>query len=85
MSSPWRILLAEDDRFLRRACETALSRRGYTVTVAEDGEQALAMARAEHPDLLLLDDRGGTAARRHVTGVRSSSADVPALRMGRHQ
>ena len=50
-----KILLAEDDRFLRRACEAALSRRGMTVIAAEDGEQALAMIRSEHPDLVLLD------------------------------
>lgn len=50
-----RILLAEDDHFLRRACEVALRRRGFTVQVAVEGEQALALARTEHPDLLLLD------------------------------
>jgi DNA-binding response OmpR family regulator len=50
-----RILLAEDDRFLRKAAETALKRQGFTVLVAVDGEEALRMARAEVPDLLLLD------------------------------
>ncbi len=50
-----KILLAEDDRFLRRACETALTRRGMTVVAAEDGEQALALIRSERPDLILLD------------------------------
>jgi CheY-like chemotaxis protein len=50
-----RILLAEDDRFLRRTCEVALRRRGFDVMMAEDGEQALRLARAELPDLLLLD------------------------------
>jgi CheY-like chemotaxis protein len=50
-----KILLAEDDRFLRRACETALTRRGLHVVAAEDGEQALALIRSERPDLVLLD------------------------------
>jgi two-component system alkaline phosphatase synthesis response regulator PhoP len=50
-----RILLAEDDRFMRRACEVALRRRGFDVLLAEDGEQALRLTRAELPDLLLLD------------------------------
>ena len=49
------ILLAEDDRFLRRACETKLKQRGFDVEVAMDGEEALAMARGRVPDLLLLD------------------------------
>lgn len=50
-----RILLAEDDRFLRKAAETALKRRGFTVIPAVDGEEALRLARAEAPDLVLLD------------------------------
>ena len=49
------ILLAEDDRFLRRACETKLKQAGFDVRVAVDGEEALAMAREQSPDLLLLD------------------------------
>ncbi len=49
------ILLAEDDRFLRRACETKLKQAGFDVRVAVDGEEALAMAREKSPDLLLLD------------------------------
>ena len=55
MSMTKKILLAEDDRFLRRACETALTRRGLTVLAAADGEQALALIRSERPDLVLLD------------------------------
>jgi two-component system, OmpR family, alkaline phosphatase synthesis response regulator PhoP len=50
-----RILLVEDDRFLRRACETSLRQRGFTVIAAADGEEGLRLARAEHPDLILLD------------------------------
>lgn len=50
-----RILLVEDDWFLRRACEAALRRRGFTVLTAKDGEEALRVARAEAPDLVLLD------------------------------
>jgi CheY-like chemotaxis protein len=49
------ILLAEDDRFLRRACETKLKQQGFEVQVAVDGEEALVLARERTPDLLLLD------------------------------
>jgi len=52
---PKSILLAEDDRFLRRACETKLKQAGFNVRVAVDGEEALTMAREQSPDLLLLD------------------------------
>ncbi|HEV2178145.1 MAG TPA: response regulator [Terriglobia bacterium] len=51
----WRVLLAEDDRFLRKATEAALRRGGFTVLAASDGEEALRMARAEAPDIVLLD------------------------------
>jgi DNA-binding response OmpR family regulator len=50
-----RILLVEDDRFLRRACEASLRQRGFTVIAASDGEEGLRLARAERPDLILLD------------------------------
>jgi DNA-binding response OmpR family regulator len=46
-----RVLLAEDDRFLRRAASAGLRQQGFTVLTAEDGEQALAVARAERPDV----------------------------------
>ena len=50
-----RILLAEDDRFLRKAAEATLRRSGFTVLTAVDGEEALKLAQAETPDLILLD------------------------------
>jgi DNA-binding response OmpR family regulator len=55
MGEPVRVLLAEDDRFLRKAAETALKRQGFTVLPAVDGEEALRMARSEAPDIVLLD------------------------------
>jgi DNA-binding response OmpR family regulator len=50
-----RILVVEDDRFLRKAAEAALRRQGFTVLVASDGEEGLRVARSELPDLVLLD------------------------------
>ena len=50
-----RILLVEDDRFLRRACEVSLRQRGFVVATTADGEEALRQVRAEVPDLILLD------------------------------
>jgi DNA-binding response OmpR family regulator len=52
---PRRILVAEDDRFLRKAAEMALKRQGYTVLTAADGEEALRTAQSILPDLILLD------------------------------
>jgi CheY-like chemotaxis protein len=55
MNTPARILLVEDDRILRRAGEVVLSKKGYEVVVAVDGEEALAKVREHKPDLILLD------------------------------
>jgi len=49
------ILLVEDSKFLRIATERALSRAGYNVISASDGEEALAQAIAKVPDLVILD------------------------------
>jgi two-component system alkaline phosphatase synthesis response regulator PhoP len=50
-----RILLVEDDKFLRRACEVSLQKRGFTVLTAVDGEDGLRQAREGAPNLILLD------------------------------
>jgi DNA-binding response OmpR family regulator len=55
VSRPPRILVVEDDRFLRRACEASLRERGFEVITAKDGEAGLRLARAAPPDLILLD------------------------------
>jgi CheY-like chemotaxis protein len=55
VSPPATILLAEDDRILRKAGEATLKKRGYAVIAAVDGEDALAKAREHKPDLILLD------------------------------
>lgn len=52
---PKRILLVEDDRFLRKAAEAMLRRHGYEVVSAQDGEEGLRAARAALPDVVLLD------------------------------
>jgi CheY-like chemotaxis protein len=49
------ILLIEDDKFLRKACEVSLKKRGLTVITAMDGEEGLHQARTGNPDLILLD------------------------------
>jgi len=49
------ILIADDRPSSRELLRLVLERAGYAVIEAEDGEQALAVARAENPDLILLD------------------------------
>lgn len=50
-----RILLVEDDVNLARFLEGELTLEGYRVTVATTGLEGLSVARAEPPDLLILD------------------------------
>src|ERR1700730_12656682 len=49
------ILLVEDSRLLRLSNERALVKAGYIVVTAGDGEEALRIANAMIPDLILLD------------------------------
>jgi two-component system cell cycle response regulator DivK len=50
-----RILLVEDNEMNRDMLSRRLQRRGYTVLIAHDGEQGLAKACSEIPDLILMD------------------------------
>ena len=50
-----RILLVEDNELNRDMLSRRLSRRGYLVVEATDGEAALALAASERPDLILMD------------------------------
>ena len=50
-----KVLLVEDDLFLRRAAEATLKKNGFATLTAVDGEEALQVAAIEHPDLILLD------------------------------
>jgi DNA-binding response OmpR family regulator len=50
-----RLLLVEDDPTLRQALSFNLTREGYEVATASNGESALEAARGERVDLILLD------------------------------
>jgi len=50
-----RLLLVEDDPTLRQALSFNLTREGYEVAAAADGEAALEAARSDRLDLILLD------------------------------
>jgi twitching motility two-component system response regulator PilH len=49
------ILLVEDSKFLRVATERILTKAGYQVICAGDGDEALALAGSRLPDLIVLD------------------------------
>jgi two-component system, cell cycle response regulator DivK len=50
-----RILLVEDNEMNRDMLSRRLERRGYEVIVAVDGEEGVARAKADAPDIVLMD------------------------------
>jgi DNA-binding response OmpR family regulator len=50
-----RILLVDDDREIVESMRIALEASGYEILVARDGNQGLALADRENPDLVILD------------------------------
>ena len=82
MSAPARILVAEDDPDSRRIVVKVLTREGYGVLDVSGGEAAVAIAQAEHPDLVVMDLAmpgmdGWEATRRLKADPRT--ADIPII------
>ena len=50
-----KVLIIEDEKDLRIAMADVLRRNKFAVFEAQDGEAGLAVAFAEHPDIVLLD------------------------------
>ena len=49
------ILLAEDNEANISTFSSYLKAKGYRILVAQDGKEAIALTKAEHPDLILMD------------------------------
>lgn len=75
-----RILVVEDDNFIRLLNAAALARSGYHVDAAEDGAAGWAALQAQHYDLLITDN-----AMPKVTGIemvkmlRGQDATLPVI------
>lgn len=54
-SGPKRILIVDDDRDFVEAVSCFLEAGGFTVCKARDGQEGVALARMERPDLILMD------------------------------
>lgn len=50
-----KILIIEDEPALRRSVQFRLTKEGYDVTVAKDGEEGILAVAEKKPDLILLD------------------------------
>ena len=79
-----RILLVEDNELNRDMLSRRLTRRGFTVDVAVDGQEGLDRVQQQAPDLILLDMDlpvidGWEVARRLKADDRTSGIPVIAL------
>lgn len=73
------ILIVDDDKLLRRSLSLQLEQVGYRTSTAANAEDALALARRDEPDLILLDvglpGMDGLEALRHI----QKDMDVPVI------
>jgi two-component system, OmpR family, phosphate regulon response regulator PhoB len=76
------LLVADDDEDILTLVQLRLSRSGYEVVVARDGEEALRLAQERHPDLAVLDWMMPKASGLEVLrAIRAGSetADIPVV------
>ncbi|MCD7920139.1 MAG: response regulator transcription factor [Clostridiales bacterium] len=50
-----KLLVVDDERIIVKGIKFNLENEGYEVITGGDGEEAVALARTEHPDLIILD------------------------------
>ena len=55
MADAKKVLIIEDDEFLRSLAAKRLEKDGYVVSVAADGDSAVAKAEETTPEIILLD------------------------------
>lgn len=82
-----KILLVEDHEELWDFLSRRLRRRGFDVVLAHDGQQGVDMARAERPDVVLMDMNlpvmdGWTAAR--TLRADPDTAGIPIIALTAH-
>jgi CheY-like chemotaxis protein len=82
-----KILLVEDNEMNRDMLSRRLQRRGYDVIIAVDGQEGVAMAQAEAPDLILMDMSlpvmDGWEATRRLKAASETMA-IPVLALTAH-
>jgi len=82
-----RVLLVEDHEEIWDFLSRRLKRRGYDVTVATDGQAGVDRARADLPDLILLDMNlpvlDGWSAARLLKG-EPATAGIPIIALTAH-
>jgi two-component system, cell cycle response regulator DivK len=82
-----KILYVEDNEDNIYMLVRRLERQGFEVVVARDGEQGVAMARSEHPDLIVMDLNmpvlDGWQATRQLKSAPETEA-IPVIALSAH-
>jgi CheY-like chemotaxis protein len=82
-----KILLVEDNEMNRDMLSRRLERKGLQVLIAVDGEQGVAIAQSEVPDLILMDMSlpvlDGWSATRHLKGIPATQM-IPIIALTAH-
>ena len=73
------ILVADDEAPIRELLTLYLEKEGFNVITADDGEQALTVARAHNPDLIVLDLMMPKRSGYEVCRELRRDSDVPIL------
>lgn len=55
VSNGRKVLIAEDDKYLRNAIRVKLEKAGFLVVTAEDGQEAMNYLETDLPDVIILD------------------------------
>ena len=72
-----RILVVDDEPQIRRVMRTTLVARGYVVSTARSGEEALEKVREERFDLVLLDMNMPGIGGMEACRIIRSQSDIP--------
>ena len=82
-----KILLVEDNEMNRDMLSRRLTRKGYDIVFAEDGQRAIDMAASETPDLILMDMSlpviDGWEATQRIKGA-AETAGIPIIALTAH-
>ncbi len=82
-----KILLVEDNELNRDMLTRRLQRKGFSVVLAGDGEEGVAMAASESPDLILMDlslpGMDGWEATRQIKAAAETGA-IPIIALTAH-
>jgi CheY-like chemotaxis protein len=82
-----KVLLVEDNEMNRDMLSRRLIKKGYTVTIAVDGLEAVARASSDGPDLILMDmslpEIDGWEATRRIK-AEPNTRDIPIIALTAH-